>query len=74
MPNITLSIDDGLLEEGRKYAHAHHTSLNALIRDLLSEAVTSKSGDWLTEAFQLMDQAKANSRGKKWKREDLYDA
>jgi hypothetical protein len=73
MPNITLSIDDNLLDAGRRYANAHNTSLNALIRDLLSEAVTNPSGDWLTEAFKLMDRAQGNSRGKKWKREDLYD-
>ncbi len=74
MPNITLSIDENLLEAGRKYAIKHNTSLNSLIRDLLEDAVLSKSGEWLEEAFKLMDQAKANSHGKKWKREDLYDA
>jgi hypothetical protein len=73
MPNITLSIDENLLEAGRKYASAHNTSLNTLVRDLLEAAVMNRSGAWLDEAFKLMDQAKANSRGKKWKREDLYD-
>lgn len=73
MPNITLSIDENLLDAGRKYATERNTSLNALIRDLLEDAILNKSGDWLDEAFKLMDQAKANSHGRKWKREDLYD-
>ena len=73
MPNITLSMDEKLMEAGRRYAREHHTSLNALIRKLLAGTVAPKSEDWLQNTFQLMDQAKGDSKGKKWKREDLYD-
>jgi hypothetical protein len=73
MPNITISIDDALLKAGRKYAEKHETSINALIRKLLEETVQFQSRDWLRECFDLMDRAKGNSRGKRWKREDLYD-
>jgi hypothetical protein len=73
MSNITLSIDDDLLEAGRRYAQEHNTSLNALVRELLAGKVTKSSDDWLTEAFLLMDRAKGDSKGKKWKRDDLYD-
>ena len=73
MANVTISIDDKLLKEGRKYARMHGTSLNSLLRQLLSKTVAPSSNDWLEECFRLMDRAKGNSKGEKWSREDLYD-
>lgn len=73
MPNITISIDEDLLKSGRRYAEKHQTSMNALIRKLLEQAVRSRSKAWLEECFQLMDRAGADSKGKHWKREELYD-
>lgn len=73
MKNITLSLDEKLLEAGREYARAHKMSLNSLIRRLLTQTVLPSSEDWLEEMFKLMDQSKANSRGQKWTREELYD-
>ena len=73
MPNITISLDEELLKSGRKYAEKHQTSLNALIRKLLEDTVRLQSNDWLEECFNLMDRADANSKGKKWQREELYD-
>lgn len=73
MPNITISLDKDLLQSGRKYAEKHNTSMNALIRRLLEQTVVPQSKDWLEECFSLMDRAGADSRGLKWRREDLYD-
>lgn len=73
MPNITISLDEDLLKAGRHYAKKHNTSVNALIRKLLKQTVISQSKDRLDECFVLMDKAKVNSQGKRWKREDLYD-
>ena len=73
MKNITLSLDEKLIEAGRKYARSHNMSLNSLIRKLLVQTVLPSSEDWLEELFRLMDQAKGNSRGQKWTREELYD-
>lgn len=74
MPNITISLDEELIKAGRKYASEHQTSLNALIRKLLEENVgVKKIGSWTDECFAMMDRAAADSEGKKWKREDLYD-
>ena len=72
MGNVTISINDDLLKKSRQYASNHNTSLNALIRRLLRMSVESGSEKWLDECFSLMDQAGANSWGKKWKRSDLY--
>jgi len=74
MPNITISLDEELLKSGRKYAERHQTSINALIRKLLTQTVITDSEGWIEECFQLMDRAEANSKGLKWRREDLYDA
>ena len=73
MANVTISNEDDLLKKGRKYASKHNTSLNALIRRLLKITVESESDHWLEECFSLMDQANANSDGKKWPRSDLYE-
>ena len=72
MKNITLSIDEDTLKEGRDYAKRHKMSLNALIRKLLRQYVTGTTTQWLTECFELMDRAGANSKGKTWRREDLH--
>ena len=74
MPNITISIDEKLLKSGREYAGRHKTSVNALIRSLLEQTVKSDSAQWLDECFALMDRAGGRSKGKRWKREELYDA
>jgi len=73
MPNLTISIDEDLMKTGRQYAEKHHTSVNALIRNLLEQTVKNNSVQWIEECFSLMDRADARSEGKTWKREDLYD-
>ena len=73
MPNITISLDEDLIKSGRRYAEKHQTSLNALIRKLLDQTINIESTDWLDECFNLMDQAGGDSKGRQWKREDLYD-
>lgn len=74
MKNLTLSADDRLIEEGRRYAAENHTSLNALLRTLLERVVRENRTDWVADCVKEMDTAKGHSRGKKWKREDLYRA
>ncbi len=73
MPNITISLDKDLLRSGRLYAEKHQTSINALIRKLLEQTVKSESDDWLEECFNLMDRTHANSGGRTWSREELYN-
>jgi hypothetical protein len=74
MKNITLSMDDGLLNSGRRYAKIHHTSLNELIRKLLGELVRPQANTWLDTTFSLMDCAKVKTKSRTWKRDELYDA
>jgi len=72
MKNITLSIDDDVLEAGRNYAQRHQTTLNAIVRELLMKTVIGDRQGAVREMFRLMDVYPGNSRGQGWKREDLY--
>jgi len=74
MANITLSIPEDLLKQGRDFAKKKNTSLNALIRDLLKMTIISRKKGWLHETFKIADLSPSNSKGKVWKREELYDA
>jgi len=73
MPNVTLSIDKKLIKKSREYAEKHGKSLNALIRALLQKTVGGFSPNNVDDLFKLMDEARGNSKGKKWNREDIYD-
>jgi hypothetical protein len=72
MKNITLSVDEDLLNAGREYARSHKVSLNTLVRKLLEQAVDRKQRRWLDDTFKLMDRANVASNGKRWKRSELY--
>ncbi len=74
MKNITLALDEMIIQKGRKYASKHNLTLNALVRKLLEKTVEEDSQNWLQESFKLMDQVKLPKNVKKWKREDLYRA
>lgn len=72
MKNITLALDDKTLEAGRTYARRHHTTLNALVRELLVKAVVSDREAAVREMFRLMDAHPGNAEGKRWTRDELY--
>jgi len=71
MTNITLAIDEQLLEQGRSYAQRNGMSFNTLVRTLIEKTV-GNSTDWLDEVFTQMDESGANSNGQTWTRENLY--
>jgi hypothetical protein len=71
MTNITLSIDEHLLAQGRRYAEKNGLTFNALVRSLVKKTVVPSEA-WLDDAFALMDEANANSNGWVWNREELY--
>jgi hypothetical protein len=72
MKNITLALDEETLNAGRDYAQRHHTTLNALVRELLVKTVLADSEAAVREMFRLMDEHPGNSNGRRWTREDLY--
>ncbi len=72
MKNITLSIDEDVLEAGREYARSHDISFNVLVRKLIEQTVLPQRDAWLTDTFSLMDRADASSDGRSWTRDELY--
>jgi hypothetical protein len=72
MPDITLSMEEERIKAGRSYAAQHNTSLNELIRDVLQKTAENHGAQWRDECFALMDELKIDSKGKVWRREDVY--
>lgn len=72
MKNITLSIDETVLQAGREYARNHNISFNSLVRKLVEQTVVTNKDYWLHDAFSLMDTLNATSGNEKWTREELY--
>ena len=73
MPNITMAIEKPRLEKARAYTRRQHTTVNALVRDLLRQTVAPREDDWTEKLFREMDAVNARSNGKRWPREDLYE-
>ena len=73
MKNITLAIDEETLALGRAYAERHHTTLNALVRDLLARTVQVDRAAAVEDMFRLMDRAPARSLKKRFTRDELYE-
>lgn len=73
MANLTLSVPDDLLNKARKHAVTRGVSLNALIRDYLSD-LTGRD-ERLRRSTQQFLELSSIHEGKieKWKREDLYE-
>jgi hypothetical protein len=72
MKNITLSIDEDVLQAGREYARSHNISFNVLVRELIEQTVVSKGDKWLEDTLSLMDKIDVSSEGITWTREELY--
>ena len=72
--NVTLSIDEKLVERARRLASSQGTSLNQMIRRLLEEATAATSVDHLLEELEkLWDSDEGDSEGRTWHRDELYD-
>ena len=72
MKNITLSIDDSILQAGREYARSHNMSFNVLVRRLIEHTVFPRKARWLDDAFALMDSLNVSSDGVQQNREKVY--
>ncbi|MDR3125516.1 MAG: BrnA antitoxin family protein [Candidatus Nomurabacteria bacterium] len=74
MSNITLAIDDGLLEAARKVAAENGMSLNAYIRDFLQRNAERKvAKDQAKHYATMVKDVQGDSGGWKFKREELYE-
>jgi hypothetical protein len=72
--NVTLSLDDKLLERARKLAARRGISLNQMIRDYLSELTGELSPDEVVADLDaLWAESRGDSRGWRFNREELHD-
>ena len=74
MTNLTLAIDESLLQRAREAALRENTSVNALVRDFLGRYVEARS-----RRIEALDQFEAVARGSHsasqaaWSRESLHE-
>ena len=75
MKNITLAIDEKLLESARALAEKRKTSLNALVRSLLSHEVEQEDRiAWAREGMRRLMAESPLDLGPdfKWNRDEIY--
>ena len=75
MANLTIALDDHLLQKARVRAAEQGTSVNAVLRQYLEEWTDRREAqkraiDNLLEASR---KSKASSGGRKWTRDELYE-
>jgi hypothetical protein len=71
--NITLSVDDRIVEAARRVAKEQGTSLNELVRRFIAGLAGQRSSDVLAdEIVSLFENQPGDSRGTRITREDAY--
>jgi antitoxin component of RelBE/YafQ-DinJ toxin-antitoxin module len=75
MKNITLSIEEDVLQEARKIAAERGTTINAIVRASLAELVRQKTRtrDALKRMRELAEQGGMEVGKKTWSREDIHE-
>lgn len=72
--NLTISVDDELLERARELARRRGVSLQELLRDQLRKLAGSRTGGEVAdELLELMASSGGRSGGRRWQRQDAYD-
>jgi hypothetical protein len=72
--NVTLSLEDRLIERARRLAARRGLSLNQMIRDYLTEITGEPSPEELVaELDALWAESRGDSRGWRFNREELHD-
>ncbi len=72
--NITLSIDDEVVQQARRRAEAMGTSVNQLVREYLEQLSGKTDPDADAGEFVKLSRAsRGNSRGWKFNREELHE-
>jgi len=72
--NITLSIDDEVVQEARRRADALGTSVNQLVREYLEQLAGKADPGADAKEFEKLSRAsRGDSRGWKFNREELHE-
>ena len=71
---VTLTLEDLLVEEAREMATRRGASLDQMIQELLEDALATRDRESrLEELERLWERSTGDSKGRKWRREALYD-
>lgn len=71
--NVTLSVDDEIVQKARLRAQAMGTSINQLVREYLEQLAGKTNPDADADEFERLSRAaKGNSQGWKFNREELH--
>ncbi len=74
MANLTLAIDDELLQRAREVALRENTSVNALVRDFLWSYVDARTRRLAALAdFEVIAAATHSASHEPWSRESLHE-
>jgi plasmid stability protein len=73
MKNVTLSMDDDLLKAARAYAARHESTLNRLVRDLLSRTVETDPEAAVRELRRVWETHPVDTSKWKWNREEAHE-
>ncbi len=72
--NVTLSIQDEVIQEARRRAEAMGTSVNQLIREYLEQLAGKSDPDANASEFERISRmSRGNPRGWKFNREELHE-
>jgi antitoxin component of RelBE/YafQ-DinJ toxin-antitoxin module len=72
--NLTLSIDDGIVQQARRRAEAMGKSVNQLVREYLEQFAGKSDLEAAADEYREMARnPKGNSRGWKFNREELHE-
>lgn len=75
MKNVTLSIDEDVLAAVRRYAAAHDSTVNALVREYLTDLAKreSQAANARRRLRELSDESPARVGSRNWSRDDLHE-
>ncbi len=75
MRNLTLSIDEDILLEARKFALENDTTVNQLVRDYLARIArqTNRRRAARERLLRFMKTRQVEVGERRWTREELYD-
>lgn len=74
MANLTLSLDDELLQKAREAAVREHTSVNALVREYLKQYVNAR--ERRLRALDALDEVAGRTESassERWSRDSLHE-
>lgn len=71
--NVTLSVDDRVVAEARRFAAVRGTSLNQLVRDFLEELTRVDDGESVVARLDALWADESYRSQSSWRREELHE-